>query len=863
MRAASPGAALLFFRLDRHPTVPRTAVPPAVHKFGGAALADAAAIRDAARIVAGRHAAGPVVVVASAMRGVTDALLGLVDAADTGRARREAAIAELRRRHADAAAALAADAETAAALARVIDGAFDELAAAHRRSGEARDLAPLAADAVLAIGERLTGRLLAAALAREGVAAEYVDATAIIHAGGRPGNASPDLARTEPAARKRLAPLLRRGVVPVVPGFIAAGPTGAVVTLGRGGSDLTATLLGRVLRAREVTLWKDVPGMLTADPRVVPDARLIPVLHAREASELAYYGAKVLHPRALIALGQHTRLRIRPFADPEAEGTLISAGRAGTRAANGTARYPVKALAVIADQALVTIAGNGMAGVPGIAARAFGALHHLGVSVSLISQASSEHSICLGIPGADADAAAASLEQAFAGEIRLEEIDGVEVRPHVATIAVVGLGMAGTRGVAGRLFTALADAGVNIVAIAQGASELNISVVVDGADAATAQRAVHAAFRLDKIGGGSAERPAHADVVLLGFGQIGREVAAQLGAAGPARSVRVVAAIDRTGYLFDPDGLSPRRLAALAAGKRSGVPLGDAPGGVRASPTEALATIASHALSRPILVDVTAGDTGPVLEAAIAHGMDLVLANKRPLADGAAARAVTGAAAARGRRLLHEATVGAGLPIIDTINKLVDAGDPVLRIEGCPSGTLGYLFGELGRGVPFSVALRSAMKLGYTEPDPRDDLSGADVARKALILGRLIGFTGELADVGVESLVPAPLRELPLPEFLARLESLDAPWARRVSQAHGRGAVLRYRATVTPRRVRVGVVTVEATSPLGALTGTDNQFAFTTTRYRANPLVITGAGAGAAVTAAGVLNDVLKLAGSR
>jgi aspartokinase/homoserine dehydrogenase 1 len=253
-----------------------------------------------------------------------------------------------------------------------------------------------------------------------------------------------------------------------------------------------------------------------------------------------------------------------------------------------------------------------------------------------------------------------------------------------------------------------------------------------------------------------------------------------------------------------------------------------------------------------------------VLEAAVRHGMDLVLANKRPLADRAdAAEGLAREAAARGRRVLHEATVGAGLPIIDTIHKLVDAGDPVLRIEGCPSGTLGYLFGELGRGVPFSTALRAAMALGYTEPDPRDDLSGVDVARKALILGRLLGFAGDLSDVGVQSLVPAALREVPLDTFMERLPRLDAPWARRVSRALARGAVLRYRATVSPRRVRVGVVAVQAASALGALTGTDNQFAFTTMRYRANPLVITGAGAGAAVTAAGVLNDVLKLAGSR
>ena len=244
--------------------------------------------------------------------------------------------------------------------------------------------------------------------------------------------------------------------------------------------------------------------------------------------------------------------------------------------------------------------------------------------------------------------------------------------------------------------------------------------------------------------------------------------------------------------------------------------------------------------------------------------MDIVLANKKPLAAprGLSGR-LTQSAASRGRRVLHEATVGAGLPIIDTISKLQEAGDEVLRIEGCPSGTLGYLFGELGRGATFSAALRAAMDLGYTEPDPREDLSGMDVARKGLILGHLLGFEGDLDSVSVESLVPDEYREVPVKEFIARLEELDSLWVDRVTEARARESVLRYRATVTADSVRVGLVSVSTASSLASLTGTDNQFSITTSRYRDNPIVITGPGAGVAVTAAGVLNDVLKLAGSR
>jgi aspartokinase/homoserine dehydrogenase 1 len=836
-----------------------------IHKFGGAALADAAAIRQVSSIVA-TDAGSRKVVVASAMLGVTDALLEVARQAAEGE-QVQAMLDTLRERHLIAALAVGIDGGPHSPLQAQIDETFDVLRRMCAGIANAGELTPGMTDPFISHGDRVAARLLAAALTAGGVAAEFVEATDVVRADGPHGNASPDIEQTARAAESVIRPIIDRGVVPVIAGFIGRSPSGEVLTLGRGGSDLTATLLGRVLGAREVILWKDVPGLLTADPRVVPDARLIPVLHVREASELAYYGAKVLHPRSLIALQAGTRLVIRPYADPAAHGTEIVVERERKPAA-GRTRRPVKALTAIADQTLLTIAGNGMVGVPGVAARAFGALERAGVSVSLISQASSEHSICMGIPTSAANAAAAALREAFAAELARREIDAIEVRPDLATIAVVGLGMAGTPGVAARLFGALADEGVNVVAIAQGASELNISVVVEGPDAGAAQRAIHSAFRLGKIGGGAAVRPEHADVVILGFGQIGRELATQMATHSSRASeqvqARVVAVVDRSGYVFDARGLSPKRLGELIAAKSARTPLSSVRRGVRATAEEAIAAISAHALSRPILVDVTAADTGPVLEAALSHGMDLVLANKRPLAGpDKDARALGDAATAQGRRLLHEATVGAGLPIIDTIQKLAESGDQLLRIEGCPSGTLGYLLGAMGRGTAFSTALRSAMKHGYTEPDPRDDLSGMDVARKALILGRLIGFSGELSDVQVESLVPEALRDLPLDAFLARLHEVDQPWEQRVRQAREGGTVLRYRATVTRREARVGIVAVDASSSLASLAGTDNHFSFTTRRYRANPLVITGPGAGAAVTAAGVLNDVLKLAGTR
>jgi len=842
-----------------------TQLPITVHKFGGAALADLNAFRHAAGIIVSSGGQNPVIVV-SAMRGVTDALR---TAATVTAPRARATLATLDTRHRAVAIGVTTDPARRAELLATIASVFAELTTicTRRRTG------PLEAallDLVMSRGEVLATRLMVEALAQRAVKSIAIDATKLVYTDGMPGRAAPDVPRTLKAAARVLLPRIARGIVPVVPGFVGRGKKGAVVTLGRGGSDVTATLLARVLHAGSVMLWKDVPGLLTADPRVVPDARLIPSLHVREASELAYHGAKILHPRALIGLPATTRLYLRPLADVSAMGTEISAYATAGERKRGTPALPVKALAVIADQALVTIVGNGMAGLPGVAARALGALEQMGISVSLISMASSEHSLCIAVPGPIATAVSTRWKEVFATEIARRDIDGIEVRRKVATLAIVGLGMAGTPGVSARLFDALAQSRINVVAIAQGASEMNVSVVIDERAAPLAQRAVHAAFRLDKIGGGDAGARLHADVIVLGFGLIGRELALQLAQRRTPEGgrltapVRVVGVIDRIGYVFDPRGLSPKKLTALAEAKAAGKPLAQQADGIRAADEVAVRAMATHALEHPILVDVTASETSGTLEAAIAAGMDLVLANKRPLVTSSRnGKGLAKLAATRGRRMLHEATVGAGLPVIDTINKLVASGDRILQIEGCPSGTLGFLFSEMSRGTPFSLALQSAMAKGYTEPDPRDDLSGMDVARKALILGRMLGYRGELQDIKVESLVPVPMRKLPLAEFLRRAGEVDAAWSRRVAEAQARGEVLRYRIIVTTKSLHVGVVAVDASSPLGALGGTDNLFSFTTTRYRSNPLVITGPGAGAGVTAAGVFTDVLTLAEQR
>jgi len=821
-----------------------------IWKFGGASLADARAISRAAGLIAAHK--GPLVVVASALGGVTDLLIDGAQRAIAGGSTTAAnAGADFVRRHHGIINELAPRGAGRRALLAALHTTAREYRDLCVASGVLGHLAPRAGDMLVSRGERMSARILAAVLPRAGRRAAFVDAVDVVSTDGQHGGAAPNLSATTARARRAILPLLASNTCIVVPGFIGRAPDGSVTTLGRGGSDLTATLLARALGARTVVLWKDVPGVLTADPRLVPDARLIPELHHREAAEVAHYGAKVLHPRALIPIaGTRIVLHVRSFVHPERAGTLVSARRASPT-------HPVKAVAIIPGQSIVTVAGKGMIGVHGIAARTFAAVDAERLSVSTIFQASSESSIGFTLPEVEAERGVRSVRSAFREELANGTIDSVSARPGMAVVAVVGDGMAGSPGIAARVFSALAAAGINVVAIAQGSSERNISFVVTAVDAPEAARRVHAAFQLAKIGGGRPITTPRTDVVLLGFGRVGRALADQIAASGGNGSVRVVGLLDRSGYVFEPRGLSRRRLGDLARAKDRGALLASL-GGRRATADTALATMASHAVSGPILVDVTSEETGGLLEAALAHGFNLVLANKKPLAGSwASCERLMSAAKTSGRRIRYEATVGAGLPIIDTYHKLVTTGDRVLRIDGCVSGTMTYVLSAVSAGVPFSQAVREAVERGYAEPDPREDLSGRDAARKALILARLLGYRG--AAPAADDLVPAPLRTCGLGEFMKRLSTLDAGWAARAARESTRGYVLRYVVTATARSLSARLLSVPLSSPMAALGGTRNLVAFTTRRYRTDPLVIMGPGAGVEVTAAGVLNDIHSL----
>jgi aspartokinase/homoserine dehydrogenase 1 len=442
-------------------------------------------------------------------------------------------------------------------------------------------------------------------------------------------------------------------------------------------------------------------------------------------------------------------------------------------------------------------------------------------------------------------------------ELEQRLIDGVTATREMAVIAVVGDGMVGTPGISARVFGALARGRINVVAIAQGSSERNISFVVSAADAADAVKRVHTEFQLSKIGGGRGDLVTHTDVVLLGFGRVGRELTDQIAARSEGPEFRIVALLDRSGYVFNPKGLSRARLLRLASEKDKGALLSTL-GGQKASAIEALSTVASHAVSDPIVVDVTSEDTGSIIESALVGGFDVVLANKKPLAGSwESHQRLWQIARDYGRAIKFEATVGAGLPIIDTFKKLDEAGDRVLSIDGCVSGTLMHVLSAVSAGRPFSEAVREAVDRGYAEPDPRDDLSGRDAARKGLILGRMLGYQGP--PPAAEDLVPREYGALKVPEFMRRLPELDASWRHKVARAAAKGRVFRYVVSASARRVSAGLKQVPHDNPMGMATGTSNIIVFRSKRYKDVPLVVSGPGAGAAVTAAGIVNDLCSL----
>ncbi|HTQ79196.1 MAG TPA: bifunctional aspartate kinase/homoserine dehydrogenase I, partial [Thermoanaerobaculia bacterium] len=619
---------------------------------------------------------------------------------------------------------------------------------------------------------------------------------------------------------------------------------GRTTLLGRGGSDYSAAIAAWAVDAERLEIWTDVDGIYSADPRLVAAAEILPELSYEEAMELSYFGAKVLHPKTIQpAREKGIPVAVRNSFAPERPGSLVHGEAA-------PAEPGYRGLTYLAGVALVDVTGSGLAGVPGIAARLFGALAAAGISVILITQGSSEHAISFAVTEASGPQAVAALSQAFTAELAAGLLDPIQLRPSHSIVSLVGDGMRHRLGVAEGFFGALAAVGVSAVAIAQGSSERNVSAVVAAEDAPRAVKHLHA--RLFQ------PRP-ELQLIVWGVGNVGAKLLRKIAEhqARPHRRVdlRLCGVANSKACVFAASGLDPA--AAPGALATSALP----------SALEVLlGELAQERLVNPVFVDCTSDDgVAAAYERLFAAGLHVVTVNKKansaPLAD---YRRLHQASDRLKRRFFYETNVGAGLPVIGTLHSLLEGGDRVLRLEAVLSGSLSFLLGALEDGVPFSQAVRTARERGFTEPDPRDDLSGLDVARKILILARELGAELELSQVDLAGLLPADSRFSPqVDAFLAELPQLDARFEAERARRAAAGQVLRHVAslcaTAEGYRCRVGLTAVAPDHPLAAIRGGENAVVFLTENYQPIPLLVRGYGAGGEVTAAGALADVLRI----
>jgi len=811
-----------------------------VHKFGGSSVADADCFVRVATILESMPQSR-LGVVLSACRGVTDALLRLVALAEQQNSLYQAELGTIRERHAVIANTLLSR-EAAGLYLAAVDRDCHDIEGILHTVQLTRSAARNVSDLIAGYGEIWSTKLFARffeARGKRGGPTVWVDARhAVVVEWGPLG---PAVQWSE--SKQNLSKLVDaqfRGTL-IITGFIASDRRGVQTTLGRNGSDFSGSIFGALLDASEIHIWTDVDGVLSADPRRVPDAQVIDSMSYNEAMELAYFGAKVIHPQTMApAVGRDIPIWIRNTFAPEKPGTIICA--------RPTSKLPVKGITSIEKIAMINLEGAGMIGVPGTAHRLFGALREEGISVILISQGSSEHSICCAIPQDQAERAAAVVTAAFERELKEGQIQSVEVDPDLAILAVVGDGMHGTPGIAGKVFASLGNSNVNVRAIAQGASERNISVVIDGKHATRALRAVHAGYYLS---------PHTLSIGLIGPGTVGRVLLDQL--ASQSKRLREQFKVD----LRIRGVLSSKRMAL----SDSGFPLDQwkAQFETHAQPAD-LEKFVNHVrvdyLPHTVLIDCTASNEVAMhYREWFARGIHIVTPNKKansaPLSE---YRAMHEARRDSGTHYLYEATVGAGLPVMQTVRDLRETGDDITSIEGIFSGTLAYLFNVYDGKTAFSDIVRDAKQRGYTEPDPRDDLSGLDVARKLTILGREMGLSLELSAVKIESLVPAGLETGSIEDFMTKLPSHDARMRDRLESARARGKVLRYVGRVSAdRQATVGVVELDLKHAFANIALTDNVVRYATRRYCDNPLIVQGPGAGPEVTAGGVFADLLRL----
>jgi len=819
-------------------------------KFGGKSVGSPKGIESILSILKDKeHSGNTGAVVVAAFSGVTDTLIELANKAVAGELDTKQ-LEKLKDLHTDTASNFLKNADKKNAVSE-IENNIKQLSQILDGIYLLRELSARSLDLIMSFGERLSAVLIASILNANEIKAEYLDARDLVKTNACFGKA--EILKKETEENIRAFFKSAKKTIKVVTGFIGSTVDGHTTTIGRDGSDLTAAVFAAALGAKKLEIWTDIDGMLTADPSHVKNAFRIEEISYTEAMEISHFGARVIFPPSVKpALEKGIPILIRNTFNPEGEGTKIIAKAS-------TGKYPIRGISSISKAALVRVQGTGMVGVAGFSARVFGSLARKNISVILISQSSSEYSICFAVLPEDAQNAEATLKEEFALEISSGSIDKPVIEKDLSIIAVVGSAMKSTSGIAGKVFHALGRNGINIVAIAQGSSEINISAVIPSQDEGKALNAIHDAFFF--------ANQKTVNLFLVGTGLIGGTLLDQIAEAREKLAVNMIkvnliGAANYDKMIFSLEGLDPKKTKKMlsTAGKVDGTEAIE-PNSKGASAF--IEKMASFNLPNSCFCDCTASeDIANLYEKILQYSVPIVTPNKKANSGSLDYyKRLTSYSRERGIPYYYECTVGAGLPVISTLRDLFLSGDKVTRIEAVLSGTLSFIFNNFDGKMPFSALVKEAKAKGYTEPDPRDDLNAMDAARKVLILARECGLSIEYKNVTIEPILPAAcFKAKDVDAFFKELEKSDTDYEKRRAKAAAEGKLLRYVAVIEEGKAKLSLRAEEEGSPFRSLVDSDNIVVITTNRYSKLPMVIKGPGAGAQVTAGGVFADILRTA---
>ncbi len=802
-----------------------------VLKFGGTSVESASAIRKVKDIILQENT--DIIVVVSALGGVTDLILKAARVAAATSGDYQPILDEIKFRHYTTIDELFNGAVPIRYIAEELIEELEQILTGITLVGE---LTPKTLDRIAGIGERISSHLVAQFIP----GAIRKDSSELIQTDSNFGKAAVNFQITNKNIRNEFQSF--KGIA-VVPGFIAKNVKGEFTTLGRGGSDFTAAIFAAALEVNSLEIWTDVDGFMTADPRVITKAYTIPELTYSEAMELSHFGAKVIYPPTILPVYQKgIPIRVKNTFSPQNPGTLILQGAKTPR------ERPIKGISSISGISLLTLQGLGMVGVTGISMRLFTALAGVNVNVILISQASSENSISVAIDENVVELAEDSIRREFEKEIISGQVSKVDIEGGLSIVAIVGENMKQTTGVAGKLFSTIGKNGINVIAIAQGASELNLSWVVKTSELRKSLNVVHESFFLSEN--------VELNVFLLGVGTVGSNLLQQLQKQQPKLLAEKHLKIKLTGVAnskkmaFLRDGLDMISYSSilLESQMKSGI-------------REFISEMKAMNIYNSVFVDCTASEeVASFYMEILQSNISIVTANKVAASSSYSTYiGLKNVAKEKGVKFLFETNVGAGLPIINTLNDLVNSGDSILKIEAVLSGTLNFIFNTISAKVPLSQTIRMAKEMGYSEPDPRLDLNGVDVARKILILARESGYPLEMENITINRFMPDELFEGSLEEFWKNVHKLDADFELKRQRLEAGNKKWRFVATYENGTAQIGLQEVDARHPFFDLEGSNNLVMYTTERYHEFPMLIKGYGAGASVTAAGVFADLIKV----